>query len=127
MAIHPASLQATEYGLCVATQGGSSAFFQYAAAVFDGQDGLASPDGASLTINNAVVKAGLDPAKLATCAASPEIKAQIDASLKLASDLGVSQVPTLMINGRSIPANMPYETLKKIVEFQAKLDGISLQ
>jgi protein-disulfide isomerase len=78
--IHPASVQAAEYGLCVNKLGGSTAFFQFAAAVFDGQDGLATPDGAALTLNSAVIKAGLDPAKVSACAATPEIKAAVDAS-----------------------------------------------
>ena len=42
-AIHPQSMNAAEYGVCVTKLGGSSAFFQFAAAVFDGQDGLATP------------------------------------------------------------------------------------
>ena len=66
---------AAEYGVCVTKLGGSTAFFQFAAAVFDGQDGLATPDGATLTLNSAVTKAGLDPAKVSACAATPEIKA----------------------------------------------------
>jgi len=39
--------------------------------------------------------------------------------------LNLNQVPTLMVNGRQISANAPYETLKQIIEFQAKLDGIA--
>ena len=62
---------AAAYGVCVAKQGGSTAFFQFAAAVFDGQDGLATHDSATLTLNSAVVKAGLDPVKIAACAATP--------------------------------------------------------
>jgi protein-disulfide isomerase len=127
-AIHPQSVQAAEYGLCVTKLGGSSAFFQFAAAVFDGQDGLATPDGAALTLNSAVIKAGLDPAKVSACAATPEIKANVDASIKLATDLGINSVPTLVINGRQIPVGqIPYDVLKKVVEFQAKLDGVALQ
>ncbi len=126
--IHPSSVQAAEYGLCVTKLGGSSAFFQYAAAVFDGQDGLATPDGAALTLNSAVVKAGLDPAKVSACAATPEIKASVDASIKLGTNLGVNAVPTLVVNGRQVPiGQIPYDVLKKIVEFQAKLDGVALQ
>ncbi|MGH9562827.1 MAG: thioredoxin domain-containing protein, partial [Terracidiphilus sp.] len=59
-AIHPQSVHASEIGLCVNKLGGSDAFFKYAAAVFDGQDGLATADGATLTINSAIIKAGLD-------------------------------------------------------------------
>jgi protein-disulfide isomerase len=122
--IHPQSTTAAEYGLCVSKQAGNDAFFRYAAAVFDGQDGLATSDGATLTLNSAVTKAGLDPAKIAACAADPQIKAQVDASVKLGSELGVNQVPTLVVNGREIPANASYDVLKKIVEYQIKSDGI---
>ncbi|HZP06627.1 MAG TPA: thioredoxin domain-containing protein [Terracidiphilus sp.] len=123
--IHPEAEKAAEYGICVAKLGGTNAFFQFASAVFDGQAGLSTSDGATLTLNSAVTKAGLDPAKVATCAGTPEVKAQVDASVKLASDVGIVSVPTLVVDGRSIPANAPYDTLKKIVEYQAKLDGIT--
>jgi protein-disulfide isomerase len=93
--------------------------------VFDGQDGLASPDGATLTLNSAVTKAGLDPVKIATCAKTPATVAEVDASVKLAKDLGVNQTPTLLVNGRQVPANAPYETIKQIVEYQEKLDGLN--
>ncbi len=125
--IHPESVKAAEYGLCVDKLGASTAFFQYAAAVFDGQDGLATPDGATLTLNSAVTKAGLDPTKVSACAADPQIKASVDASVKLGTDLGVSEVPTLVINGREVPANIPYDALKKIIDYQIKADGVAGQ
>ncbi len=124
--IHPQSVNAAAYGVCVAKLGGSSAFFTFASAVFEGQEGLATADGATLTLNSALAKSGVDAAKVSTCAAAPETKASVDASVKLASDLGIGQVPTLVVNGRQIPANAPYDTLKKIVEYQAKLDGITM-
>jgi protein-disulfide isomerase len=122
---HKAAAGAAAYGVCVAKQGGSTAFFTFAGAVFDGQDGLATPDGATLTLNSAVTKAGLDPAKIAACAALPATIAQVDASVKLAKDLNVNQTPTLLVNGRQIPANAPYDTLKQIIQYQEKLDGIA--
>jgi protein-disulfide isomerase len=124
--IHPSAVLAASYGVCVAKLGGSTAFFQFTPAVFDGQDGLTTADGATLTLNGAVTKAGLEPAKVAACAATPETKAAVDASVKLAADLGINQVPMLLVNGRQVPANSPYETLKKIILFQAKLDGVAI-
>lgn len=124
--IHPQSVVAASYGVCVASLGGSTAFFQFAAAVFDGQDGLATADGATLTLNSAVTKAGQDPAKIAACAATPQTKATVDASVKLANDVSIGQVPTLVINGRQVPANAPYDVLKKIVTYQAKIDGVTM-
>ncbi|MGD0682406.1 MAG: thioredoxin domain-containing protein [Terracidiphilus sp.] len=125
--MHPAAAGAAAYGICVTKQGGSSAFFTFAAAVFDGQDGLASADGATLTLNNAVIKAGLDPVAIADCAKTPATIAAVDASVKLSQDLKISQTPTLLINGRPIPANAPYDTIKQIILFQAKIDGVTAQ
>jgi len=123
--MHPAAANAAAYGLCVAKQGGSDAFFTYAAAVFEGQDGLASADGATLTLNSAVTKAALDPAKIAACATTPETKAAVEAGVTLAKDLDINQTPLLVVNGRQVPVGgVPYETLKQIVEYQIKLDGL---
>ena len=124
LAQHPQARPAAAYGVCVAKQGGSSAFFTFASSVFEGQDGLATPDGATLTLNAAVVKAGLDPAKIAACSTEAATQPAIDASIKLAKDVGVNETPTLFINGRAVLATVPYETLKQIVQFQLKLDGL---
>jgi len=123
---HPAAANAAAYGICVGKEGGSNAFFTFAAAVYDGQDGLATADGATLTLNSAVVKAGLDPAKIASCAATPEVVAQVHASVKLAQDLDINQTPTLMVNGRQVPLGaLSYDVLKQIIQYQEKLDGIA--
>jgi protein-disulfide isomerase len=123
--IHPQSVKAAEYGVCVAKMAGNAKFFEFAAAVFDGQDGLNTADGATLTLNSSTTKVGLDPEKVAACAATPETKAAVDASMQLSKDLDINQVPTLVINGREVPANAPYETLKEIIEFQIKQDGLA--
>ena len=123
---HPAAAGAAAYGVCVAKQGGSDAFFTFASAVFEGQEGLATADGATLTLNSAVTKAGLDPAKIAACAATPAAVDAVEASKKLAQDMNVSQTPLLIINGRQVPiGGVPYATLKQIVQYQAKLDGVA--
>lgn len=122
---HPAAAGAAAYGVCVSKIGGSDAFFTFATAVFEGQDGLKTPDGATLTLNAAAVKAGLDPVKVEACSKTPEAKAAVDASVKLAKDLNVNQTPTLIVNGRSLPfSGIPYETIKQIIQFQANLDGV---
>ncbi|HWE84818.1 MAG TPA: thioredoxin domain-containing protein [Terracidiphilus sp.] len=123
--IHPQARLAAEYGDCVTKLGSSTAFFQFADATFEGQEGLATADGATLTLNSAVTKAGLDPAKVAACAATPATAADVDISVKLAQDLNINQTPMLMVNGRQVPVGgIAYDTLKKIVEYQEKLDGI---
>lgn len=123
--IHPQAKLAAGYGVCVAKMGGNHAFFQFADDVFNGQQGLATPDGAQLTLKSAASKAGVDPEKVATCATQPATSAEVEKSAELARSLNINQTPMLLINGRQVPvAGLPYETLKKIVEYQEKLDGI---
>ena len=123
--IHPLAVKAAEYGVCVA-KGKAEAFWTYLQAVYDTQGGLTAEDG-DATLKAAVVKAGVDPATVEACAATPATKAQVDASVRLGSDVGVDQTPILAINGHMVPvspASIPYETLKQIVAFQAQQDGV---
>jgi protein-disulfide isomerase len=126
--IHPEAKHAAIYGACVAKQGGSAAFFQFANAVFEGQDGLSTADGATLTLNSAVTKAGLDPTKVSACTSAAATSEEVEAGVKLAEDVNVSQTPMLLVNGRPLPVNqVPYDTLKQIILYQAKLDGVTAQ
>jgi protein-disulfide isomerase len=122
--LHPYAFKAAAYGYCVQKQK-NDAFFAYSAAVFDGQDALTAETGDE-TLKNAVTKAGLDPAAVDACAATQATKDQVNASIKLAQDVGVEQTPMLAVNGHLIPlSGIPYETLKNIISYQAMLDGVS--
>lgn len=122
--IHPFAFKAAAYGYCITKQK-NEAFFPYAADVFSKQEALTSATG-DQTLKDAVTKAGLDPAAIDTCAATDAAKKEVEASIKLAQDIGVEQTPMLSINGHLIPLNqVPYETLKNVVAFQASQDGVS--
>ncbi|MGA9354215.1 MAG: thioredoxin domain-containing protein [Terriglobales bacterium] len=62
---------------------------------------------------------GANADEMAACAAKPETKSRIEASEALGKAVGVTGTPTLFINGRSVGATAPLETLKKIVDFAA--------
>ena len=125
--LHPAAFLASAYSLCVAQQkpdADNAAFFSYVQAVFDTQAALTA-DNTVQTLNNAVIKAGLDSAKVAACADTQPIKDAVNADIKLANDMVVESTPTLYVNGRPVPlGDIPYETLKTIVNYQAMLDGV---
>ncbi len=121
--IHPFASKAAAMGACVAKQR-PEAFWTFLQAVYDTQGGLTAESG-EVTLNNAVKKAGLDAATVELCAATPETKAKIDASLKLGEEVGVDQTPMLVVNGHLLPVSaIPYETLKSIVAYQAAQDGV---
>lgn len=124
--IHSEAFKASAYGVCVAKESGNSAFFKFVDAIFDAQGGL-TPQSSDATLKEAVTKAGGDPAKAAACSSTPETKDAVNAQLQLGQAVGVDATPTLFVNGRGLPVGaVPYETLRSIVDFQAKQDGISL-
>jgi protein-disulfide isomerase len=122
--LHPYAYKSAAYGYCVQKQK-NDAFFVYSAAVFDTQDALTAEAGDE-TLKAAVTKVGLDPASVDACAATPAIKAQVDASIKLAQEIGIEQTPMVVVDGHVLPlTGVPYETLKQIVAYQAAQDGVS--
>ena len=94
-------------------------------AVFVPHLAALTPETGDETLKAAVTKAGLDPAAVDACAATQATKDQIAASLKLGEQVGVDQTPMLSVNGHMLPlAQVPYESLKKIVAYQAAQDGV---
>ncbi len=79
-------------------------------------------------LDAAVVAAGADAKSVAACSVTPETKAVVEASIALAAKAGVDLAPILIVNGRVLPpVDVPYDTLKRIVAYQAQLDGIPVK
>jgi protein-disulfide isomerase len=121
--IHPSAFKAAAYGVCAQKQG-DDAFFKYAAGVFDTQQGL-TPATDDTLLRAAALRAGLDGDAIALCAKTQATKDIVNADIKLAEDVGINQTPTLVVNGRPISLNIPYDTIKQLIVFQAKLDGVA--
>ena len=62
---------------------------------------------------------GVKADEIAACAAKPETKARIEASVALGKSVGVSGTPGIFINGRLLSGATPVDLLKKVVDFQA--------
>ena len=121
---NPYALRAAAEGVCVRKAKGDAAFFTYAQAVFNKEQGLTA---ATLepVLSDAVTAAGGDPKSVATCADSQAAKDDVKASIALGAAAGVDQSAVLVVNGRVLPAaSVPFETLKRVVAYQAQLDGI---
>jgi len=63
--------------------------------------------------------AGAKGDEIAACAAKPETKARVEASIALGKSVDVNSTPALFINGRMVNAGTPVEVLKKIADFAA--------
>jgi protein-disulfide isomerase len=123
---HPYAQQAALDGYCVRKSKGDDAFFSYVQAVYAKQAGLTAQS-ADATLKAALSAAGADPTAVVACAASAEAKTAIDANEKLAEDVGAGQLPLLAVNGHLLAVSaIPYETLKRMVAYQAGQDGITV-
>lgn len=122
--IHPSAYKAAKYAAC-AEKTSTEAFFKYIHEVFETQEGL-GPATDDALLKAAATRAGLDGGALAACANTQTARDAVDAQMKLAISTGVEQTPVLVVNGRMLPEfnSIKYEQLKKIIEYQATLDGV---
>jgi protein-disulfide isomerase len=63
---------------------------------------------------------GLDVAKFTASIDSQKFRKEIDADLKLATDMDLFNTPTFYINGRQVVGERPFEYLKKIIDEELK-------
>ena len=123
----PYALHAAAEGACVRKLKGDAAFFAYGQAIYSSQKGLTATT-LQAALDAAVVAAGADAKSVDACSATPETKAVVEASIALAAKAGVDVAPILVVNGRVLPpVDVPYDTLKRIVAYQAQLYGISVK
>lgn len=125
-ATHPFAFQAATVGHCVRKAKGDAAFFTYVAKVYAAQADL-TKEKVDATLRAAVTAAGADAAAVMSCASSPAAQDAVNAVIKLGTDIGVTNVPTLVVNGRAIPLNqVAYDALAKVIVFQGSLDGVTV-
>jgi protein-disulfide isomerase len=117
--VHSEAEKAAETAVCVAQLGGNDAFFKFTDAIYATQEQL-TPEGSDAALASAAKTAGVDNAKVKACMAEPSTKAAVDASVALGQDVGVNQTPMLAVNGRLLPANIPFDQLKKIIDYDLK-------
>jgi protein-disulfide isomerase len=116
--MHPWAMKAAQYADC-AGRVGDTAFWKYLDTVFQNQGSIALAT-ADDQLKGFAATVGLDPQKIAACAALPQTEARIRKSLELGESLEVTQTPTVFINGRRVLgiASIPYDQLKNLVQFE---------
>ena len=118
--MHNWAAKGAAYADCVG-RASNEAFWKFVSKTYETQ--------ADITAENADEKltaiadgAGVKGADIAACAAAPDTKARVDASVALGKSMEVTSTPTLFINGRRIGnvSQIPADVLKQLVEFAAK-------
>ena len=117
--IHPWAKAAAIAGRCVYRQDAKS-FWDYHDFVFDNQDSMTPENLKNKVLEWAAAK-GLDTLQLGQCIASRATEADIDRNIAEARSLGISQTPSIFINGRPLAGAIPWETLKFYIDTEARL------
>jgi protein-disulfide isomerase len=96
----------------------NDAVWKFIDKVFEEQNNITQAN-ADEKLKAIATASGVNADEIAACAAKPETKSRIDASIALGKAVGVTGTPTLFVNGRPVGATAPLDTIKKIVDFEA--------
>jgi protein-disulfide isomerase len=118
--MHNWAMKGANYADCVA-RASNDAFWKFIATVYDRQPEITA-ENVDEKLTQIADQSGVKGADIATCAAKPEAKAHVDASIALGKEVEVNGTPTLFINGRRIGNVDPkmMDIYKKLVDFAAK-------
>jgi len=118
--MHNWAAKGAAYADCVG-RASNDAFWKFVAKTYEQQADITA-DNADQKLTAIANDAGVKGADIAACAATPETKKNVDASVALGKSVNVSGTPTLFINGRPIGNFDPRlnDVYKALVDFAAK-------
>ena len=118
--MHNWAAKGAAYADCVG-RASNDAFWKFVAKTYETQPDITA-ENVEEKLTAIANDSGVKGADIAACAAKPETKTRVDASIKLGKSVDVTGIPTLFINGRRI-GNVEKDLLpiyKRLVEFAAK-------
>ncbi len=118
--MHNWAAKGAAYSDCVG-RASNEAFWKFVAKTYETQSDITA-ENADEKLTALAEGAGVKGAEIAACAAKPETKARVDASIALGKSVEVTGTPTVFINGRRIGSfdQSLLEVYKKLVEFALK-------
>jgi protein-disulfide isomerase len=119
---HDWAQKGASYADCVG-RSNNDAFWKYIGSVFESQSEINAAN-ADEKLAALADKAGVKGTEIAVCAAKPETTSRVEHSVALGKAVDVNSTPTVFVNGRKVGSvtGIPYDVLKKIVEFEAQGD-----
>lgn len=118
--MHNWAFKGAEYADCVG-RASNDAFWKFLSKDYETQPEITA-ENADEKLTAIADSVGLKGSDIAACAAKPDTKARVDASIALGKSVDVTGTPTLFINGRRL-ANFDahlVDVYKTLVEFAAK-------
>jgi protein-disulfide isomerase len=118
--MHNWAAKGAAYADCVG-RASNDAFWKFISKTYETQADITA-DTADEKLTAIADGAGVKGADIAACAAKPETKTRVEASLALGKSVDVTGTPTLFINGRKIGSfdSRLSDVYKSLVEFAAK-------
>lgn len=118
--MHNWAAKGAAYADCVG-RASNDAFWKFVSKTYETQADITA-ETADEKLTALADGAGVKGSDIAACAAKPETKARIDASIALGKAVDVTGTPTLYINGRKVGSFDPRmsDVYKSLVEFAAK-------
>lgn len=118
--IHPWAMRGAKYLDCLGREN-NDVVWKFIATTYDHQSDV-NEQNAEEKLKGFVKDSGGDPAAVSACAAKPETEKRVRESIALGDNLNVNSTPTFFINGRKVSGfvNMPYETVKSMVDYDMK-------
>jgi protein-disulfide isomerase len=118
--MHNWAAKGAAYADCVG-RASNDAFWKFISKTYETQSDITA-ENADEKLTAIADGAGVKGADIAACAAKPETKDRVDASLALGKSVDVTGTPTLFINGRRISSFDPRmsEVYQSLVAFAAK-------
>src|SRR5579864_143489 len=117
--MHNWAAKGAAYADCVG-KASNDAFWKFVSKTYETQQDITA-ENADEKLTAIADGAGVKGADIAACAAKPETKAHVDASIALGKSVDVTGTPTVFINGRRISSFDPRmsDVYKSLVEFAA--------
>jgi len=118
--IHNWAAKGAAYSDCVG-RASNDAFWKFISKTYETQSDITA-ENADEKLTALADGAGVKGSDIAACAAKPETKTRVNASIALGKSVDVSGTPTLFINGRKVGSLDPRmaEVYKSLVAFAAK-------
>jgi protein-disulfide isomerase len=118
--MHNWAAKGAAYADCVGSAS-NDAFWKFVSKTYETQSDITA-ENADEKLTAIADGAGVKGSDTAACAAKPETKARVDASVALGKSVDVTGTPTLFVNGRRISSFDPRmsDVYKSLVDFAAK-------
>jgi protein-disulfide isomerase len=116
---HNWAAKGAAYADCVG-RASNDAFWKFVQKTYDVQQDITESN-ADEKLTAIANDAGVKGSDIAACAAKPETNARVEHSIALGKSVDVTGTPTVFVNGYKIRSlGMPPESLKNLVDFEAK-------